>query len=204
LGLKTASRAVASIILRNAFPNVANLERFWDASARIARVSGWLAQSLKIRGLPADDAYTFGLFRDCGIPVLLGRFPNYEKLLAAANGDAERSFTGVEETELPTNHAMVGCILAQSWWLPEEICLAIRNHHDLMALESVSFNLPMQSRRLIAIAQLAEYIVQQQLGLSLTLEWSKLGAACLQLLDIDEEQLEALQTEAVPIVASAE
>ena len=204
LGLKMASHTVAGIVLRKVFPNVPNLERFWDASARIARLSGWLAQYLDIRGLRADDAYTFGLFRDCGIPVLLGRFPHYEKLLAAANRDAERSFIGVEETELPTNHAMVGSMLAQNWWLPEEICLAIRNHHDLMALESANSNLPMLSRRLIATAQLAEHIVQQQLGLSLTQEWLKLGPACLQILEMHEEQLEALYKEAAPIAASAE
>ncbi|MDP2144435.1 MAG: HDOD domain-containing protein [Gallionella sp.] len=204
LGLKPASRAVAGIILRNSFPNVANLERFWDASARIAHLSGWLAQNLDIRGLRAEDAYTYGLFRDCGIPVLLGRFPNYAAVLAEANRDAERSFTAVEETVLPTNHAMVGCILAQSWWLPEEICQAIRNHHDLDAIESAGSALPMQSRRLIATSQLAEHIVQQQLNLSLTQEWTKLGAACLRILDIGEAQLDALYTEAAPVVAAAE
>ncbi len=204
LGLKAASRAVAGIILRNAFPNVPNLERFWDASARIARLSGWLAQQLEIRGLRAEDAYTFGLFRDCGIPVLLGRFPHYEKVLMKANGDAEHSFVGLEETELPTNHAMVGCILAQSWWLPEEICLAIRNHHDLDALESASSNLPMLSRRFIATSQLAEHIVQKELGLSLTQEWTKLGGCCLRILEIGEEQLEKLYVEAAPIAREAE
>jgi HD-like signal output (HDOD) protein len=204
LGLKTASRAVAGIILRNSFPNVANLERFWDASARIAHLSGWLAQYLEIRGLRAEDAYTFGLFRDCGIPVLLGRFPNYAAILDEANRDAVRSFTEVEEAAMPTNHAMVGCILAQSWWLPEEICLAIRNHHDRETLESAQSALPMLSRRLIATAQLAEHIVQKQVGLSLTQEWPKLGAACLQILDIGEAQLEALYVDAAPIAAAAE
>jgi len=204
LGLNTASHAVAGIILRKSFPNVPNLERFWDASARIARLSGWLAQYLDLRGLRADDAYTFGLFRDCGIPVLLGRFPHYEKVLIAANRDAERNFIEVEESEIPTNHAMIGCIMAQSWWLPEETCLAIRNHHDLVVLQSANIKLPMLSRRLIATGQLAEHIVQKQLGLSLTQEWPKLGSACLQILDINEEQLEALYAEAAPIAAEAE
>lgn len=204
LGLKPASRAVAGIILRNTFPHVPNLERFWDASARIAHLSGWLAQQFGIRGLRAEDAYTFGLFRDCGIPVLLGRFPNYVTVLAEANRDPVRSFTEIEESELPTNHAMVGCILAQSWWLPEEICQAIRNHHDLRVLESASSSLPMLSRQLIATAQLAEHIIQKQLGLSMTQEWPKLGAACLQILDIGEAQLEALYVEATPVAAAAE
>lgn len=204
LGLKTTSRAVAGIILRKAFPDVPNLERFWDASARIASLSGWLAQTLELRGLRAEDTYTFGLFRDCGIPVLLGRFPNYQKLLNAANQDALGSFTAMEESELPTNHAMVGCILAQSWWLPEEICLAIRNHHDLAALASASSKLPMLSRRLIATGQLAEHLVQQQAGLSMTQEWAKLGEDSLRILDIDEARLEAIYVESAGIVSAEE
>ena len=200
LGLKTASRAVAGIILRNTFPHVQNLERFWDSSARIARLSGWLAQYINISGLRADDAYTFGLFRDCGIPVLLGRFKNYENLLVSANHDSVRSFTEIEESRLPTNHAIVGCKLAQSWWLPEEISLAIRHHHDLAVLESAS--LPLLSRRLVATSQLAEHILQNQRDLSKTMEWPKLGSACLKILDLDEDQLESLYIEAHPIASA--
>jgi HD-like signal output (HDOD) protein len=204
LGLQASSHAVAGIILHNSFPNVPNLERFWDASARIARLSGWLAQRLDIHGLRAEDAYTFGLFRDCGIPVLLGRFHNYETVLDIANRDAERNFIEVEELELPTNHAMVGCILAQSWWLPKEICLAIRNHHDLEGLGSTNSQLPMLSRQLIATSQLAEHLMQHLLGLSLTQEWPKLGSACLKLLGLEEGQLEALYSDAQSIVPNEE
>lgn len=204
LGLTTASRAVAGIILRKTFPHLHSMERFWDASARIARLSGWLAQELMVRGLRPEDAYTFGLFRDCGIPVLLGRFPNYEELLERANHEPERCFTEVEESELPTNHAMVGSILAQSWWLPEEICRAIRNHHSLEMLTQANSDLPMMSRHLIAAAQLAEHILQRQLGLSQTKEWLKLGQACLNLLEMDEERLEEIYELAAPVAATEE
>jgi HD-like signal output (HDOD) protein len=202
LGLNVSSHAVAGIILRNSFPNAPNLERFWDASTRIARLSGWLALHLDAHNLPADDAYTFGLFRDCGIPVLLRRFKNYELVLGVANLDTERSFIQIEEAELPTNHAMVGCILAQSWWLPEEICLAIRNHHDLAAINSVNSDLPLLSRKLIATSQLAEHILQRQLGLSLTQEWLKLGDSCMKMLNLDEASLRQLYVEATPIANS--
>ncbi len=204
LGLRASSRAVAGLILRNTFPYTAPMERFWDASARIANLSGWLVQHLRITGVMAEDAYTFGLFRDCGIPILMKRFPNYRAALDAANRDGVRSFIEVEQTEMPTNHAMVGCILSQSWWLPEEICLAIRNHHDLAALSSASSRLPTLSRKLIAISQLAEYLVQQQLGLSFTREWPKLGAACLQTLGLEEAQLETLYAESISVTSASE
>lgn len=202
LGLKISTRAVAGIILRNSFPQSPNLVRFWDASTRIAHLSGWLANYLNLPGLHTEDAYTFGLFRDCGIPILLRRFPNYESVLTAANRDTERNFCNVEENEFPTNHAVVGCMLAQSWWLPEEICLAISNHHDLTAFEPEDSKLPELSRKLIATAQLAEHIVQRLLGLSMTQEWSKLGGGCLKLLDMDQTRLEVLYAEVVPVISA--
>jgi len=204
LGLNIASRAVAGIILRKTFPTVPNMERFWDASSRFARLSGWLAQRFDTIGLAPEDAYTFGLFRDCGIPVLLKRLPGYESVLHSANSEAVLDFTQIEDAVLPTNHAIVGCVLAQSWWLPEEISLAIRHHHDRNVLATTSSPPPLLSRKLIAVTQLAEHLVQQQLGLSLTQEWDKLGASCLNLLDIDESQLAALALEAAPVIAANE
>lgn len=200
LGLNVASRAIAGLILRKVFPKSPQLERFWDASARIARLSGWLAQRVTQNKLRADDAYTFGLFRDCGIPILLARFPGYDGFLAEANRETKLSFTAVEEARMPTNHAMVGCLLAQSWWLPEEICLAIRHHHDVSVIEFNSTSPPLSSRYQIAVAQLAEYLVQQHSGLSHTHEWPKLGAACMRLLNISGAEVENIQTEAVSVI----
>lgn len=196
LGINVARRAIAGIILRKIFPNSPRIERFWDSSTRIARLSGWLAQKLQLPELAPEDAYTYGLFRDCGIPVLLIRFPSYDEVLGVANHNARHSFTNVEETVLPTNHAMVGCLLAQSWWLPEELCQAIRNHHDLAMLESAESQLPMMSRRLIAVSQLAEHLLQHLMGLSLTQEWAKLGTASMRLLNIEETDFEEIYAEA--------
>lgn len=200
LGLDVASRAIAGIILRKVFPNSLHLERFWDASARIARLSGWLAQHVGHNKLRPDDAYTFGLFRDCGIPVLLQRFPGYEKILDSANSETNRSFTVVENSQLPTNHAMVGCLLAQSWWLPEETCLAIRHHHEVAIIETPSITPPLTSRYRIAMAQFAEHLMQQHTGLSHTQEWPKLGTACLRLLDVAEDDVDAILADAVPVM----
>ncbi|MBK8121648.1 MAG: HDOD domain-containing protein [Sulfuritalea sp.] len=204
LGLDVASRALAGIILRRVFPNSLHLERFWDASARIARVSGWLARRVGNQKLRPDDAYTFGLFRDCGIPVLMMRFPEYKGILARANSEEELGFTAIEEAQLPTNHAIVGCMLAHSWWLPEEIYLAIRYHHDPKVIATPSITPPLTSRYRIAISQFAEHLVQRHTGLSHTHEWPKLGEACLKLLDIAEDDIEDILAEAVPVIAAEE
>ena len=202
LGLKTTSATVAGIILRNTFPNVPNLESFWDTTMRISLLSGWLAVHLGIRGLRAEDAYTFALFRDCGIPVLLGRSQDYKTVLETANRESERCFTEVEDIEIQVNHALVGSLLAKSWYLPMETFLAIGGHHDFSALNSDESKLPLLSRRLIATAQLAEQILHHQLGKSLNQEWHKLGESCMSILDLNEFQLEALYEEAESTVTT--
>lgn len=200
LGLDVTCRAIAAISLRQAFPNSAHYERFWDASAKIAVLSGWLARRLKRPRLRADDAYTYGLFRDCGIVILLRRFPEYKMTLHRANNEAVLSFTALEQRELPTDHAVIGCLLAQSWWLPDEICQAIRHHHELASIATADSAVPLASRYLIAIGQTAEHLLQQVSGASHTAEWPKLGAACLRLLDLKDENLPELYEEATVLL----
>jgi HD-like signal output (HDOD) protein len=196
LGLDVTCRAIATISLRQAFPNSAHYERFWDASARIAALSGWLVRHVRRPKLRPDDAYTYGLFRDCGIVILLRRFPHYKDTLARANYDAELAFTAVEQQDFPSDHATIGCLLAQNWWLSDDICQAIRYHHNRSAIELFESGLPLLSRYLVAISQLAEHLLQKVSGESHTEEWTKLGPSCLQLLNLEEADLPELYEKA--------
>lgn len=188
LGLSVSSRAIAGLVIRQQFPSTPSLIRFWDASAAIARFSGWLAQNLDSIQSRAEDAYTFGLFRDCGIAVLMKRFPEYKDVLKQANENSKISFTAVEEASYPTNHAVVGCLLAQSWWLPEEICLAIRHHHEY----PLSSQLNTATLNMIAITQFAEYLFQRHTGFSETCEWNKAKVFCLARLKLEETDIESI------------
>jgi HD-like signal output (HDOD) protein len=196
LGLDVTSRALAGLILRRVFQTVKGLETFWDFSARVARTSGWVAQQLKDRlAVSAEEAYTFGLFRNCGIAILTRKQPGYGDVLRAADADAERIYTDVEDAACPTNHAMVGCLLARDWWLPDVTAEAIRHHHDAMALDRGEAVLSVPSGQLIAVAQAAEHLVQDATGQFGNREWEKLGPACLRLLGLDAESLLALADE---------
>jgi HD-like signal output (HDOD) protein len=205
LGLDTASQAIACVALHQVFPNLRHLERFWDSSARIARLSGWLAQQKHWPGIRPPETYTFALFRDCGIAVLLQRFPDYEKVLKSANNDGERCFTAIEDDVLPTNHAVVGAMLAQSWWLPTTVCDAIRYHHDLIILTESNQDLPSTSSNpaqlMAAIAQLAEFLLQENTGHCQTREWQKLGNSCLRQLSLTKEHMADLSLRARDILA---
>jgi HD-like signal output (HDOD) protein len=204
LGLKSSANAVAGLILKRVFPPPPELERFWGASQRTGELSAWLTYRLGVRfGVKPEDAYTFGLFRDCGIPVLMRRFEGYAKTLAKANTSLDRSFVEVEEEDLPTNHAVVGSLMAQSWWLPEEVCLAIRRHHDKTVFQDQGNNFACigATCRHVALAQLAEKLHQDTSGLNKTLEWEKLGTYCLALLGLTEDDLPELDREAEKFLA---
>lgn len=193
LGLAAVAATVAGIVLRKALPPPPRLERFWDASARVAQVSGWLVQQIGVRhGVLSEDAYTFSLFRDCGIPIMARRYPDYFGLLARANDDAEHLFTDVEESRYPTNHALIGCLLGQSWWLAETTCVAIRHHHDFVSLRAGAGALAATAQRLICLAEVAEKLVQDATGLSHGAEWAKMGESCLAVLAMSPADLEAL------------
>ena len=201
LGLDATSRAIAGLTLRKVFLAVPTMERFWDASARVARVSGWLVGRIGVRdGVRPDDAYTFGLFRDCGIPILMRKFPQYAAILKEADADADRVFTEVEQVRCPTNHAVVGSLMAQNWWLPDETSQAIRCHHDPAILAAGPLGIPPASARMVALAQLAEFLVQRIGGQCATREWDKLGNQCRKLLEIDVDGAETLLSEAEPVV----
>lgn len=192
LGLDVASRAIAGACLRKAFPLTPAIERFWNGSAQVAALSGWLAKNNHKTMIRADVAYTFGLFRDIGIAILLLRYPRYMETLGSANQETERSFTDVEQRDFKTDHARVGYLLGLNWCLPEEICLGIRWHHDLVAIDQTDSEVPFASRYLIATSQTAEYILQCITGLSSTREWQKLGPACQRILGLSEDELPAL------------
>lgn len=192
LGLKTVATAIAGLSLRKAFAHVPNLERFWDASACIAQISAWLATQViySERHVRPEEVYTFGLFRDVGIPVLHTNYSDYMDILRQANREAEQPFTAIEDLELGVNHALIGGKLAKEWELPLEYLCAIEFHHDRAVLQALQdANIPAVSRYFIATAQLAEYFHQRATQKSQTLEWDKLGDLCLQVLELSEERM---------------
>jgi HD-like signal output (HDOD) protein len=190
LGLNTVASAIAALSLRKAFAHVPNLERYWDSSARIAQLSGWLVPQIEAchRKLRPEEAYTFGLFRDCGIPVLMSMYADYFDILKAANDEETKPFTTVEDEELHLNHALVGGALAEEWQLPIELRAAIELHHDPEAIRGLSaYRVPDTSRYFMAVSQLAEYLFQRLSGMNKTCEWSKLGQACCEVLGLQDE-----------------
>ena len=193
LGLKLVVNTVAGLALQEVFKHVPNMEQFWVTSATHAQVAGWVTRRIGLKcGVRPEDAYTFALFRDCGVPILLIPFPEYQLTLTAANGERGVSFTDVEDQAMGINHAQVGAELAENWLLPKDICMAIKHHHNRQAFDAAAGVVSERSKLLIAFSHVAEYLVAQQAGQPQNVEWDKLGEACLACLDIDSENLAVL------------
>ncbi len=171
LGFGMLTNLVQEALLRSAIAEPgAALERFWDNSRYTAAASALIAR--KTGCARPETAYTFGLFHDCGIPLLVKRFPNYKQVLGTANQASDRWFTDVEDEALGTNHATIGYILARSWGLTEAVCQGILCHHDYSVLVEEA-TLEPESRTLIAVNVVAEYVAGTHLRTRRDAEWDK-------------------------------
>lgn len=186
LGLEVASRMVAGILLRHTFPRRPELDELWDASLKVALLSHWLGVRLgRSIGLRPADAYTFALFRDCGMAVMQMRQLDYAHTLTRARAEARQSFTEVERSALGIDHAMVGSKLASDWRLSDEMAWGILFHHAIAGADVATEQAPQASLRLIALAQFADRLLQENGHLAVDHEWDKLGTRCLEILGLD-------------------
>ena len=185
LGLSSLSLMVASMLLRDVLKQGSHVDmaRFWGASTKVAIISSYIACRLpymavhgqKQRQIDKDEAYTFGLFQDCGIPILLNQHATYKDTLKLCNQSADRKFTDIEDEVYGKNHAMTGYLLARSWGLPQAMFEGIRCHHEHAALAADAGFLPAASRDFIALSLLAEKSIQIITGFNQTTEWQKGG-----------------------------
>ena len=203
LGLMQVTRTIAVLSLQRVFAHIPHMERFWDSSFKTARLAAWLAQQLpSVKTVGVADVYSYALFRDAGIPALLVPLGSiYREVLQQANLNRELPFTVVERRTLEVDHAFLGAELAHTWGLPNDMLVAIAYHHDVAAIAGQCSNVPLRSRQMIALAQLAEYLWQGQSGQAMTCEWTKLGAACLDVLALPADDLPLWLERSVEITA---
>ncbi|MDO8414756.1 MAG: HDOD domain-containing protein [Agitococcus sp.] len=204
LGLRTVAQILTGLLLQQALTAMSkegpSMDKFWDNSATIASISALLAQKLRI--CPADEAYTFGLFQDCGIPLMMGCHTDYQKILTVANVSMDKIFTEVEDESFTLNHSAVGFALADSWGLPEYMSQAILHHHNFQLLASDSTCVPAQSKQLICVTLLAERVLQLHTKRAQTVEWPKGQEFAFRMANLDEGKFEALASEVSEVLGA--
>ena len=191
LGLRNVAQLVTGLLLRDAFPGGSSdvMEDFWESSSAIAQINACLAR--KFKGIDRDEAYTFALFRDCGILAMIGKYPDYAPILPGAKPDGDDGVTESEDKCHGMNHARIGYHLAKTWFLPEDICQAVLWHHNYAALQDVSSDISMVAARHIALALVAEeiFVRGQSLGKS-SPEWVAGSEFALGQLDIGPAEVD--------------
>ena len=191
LGLRNVGQLVTGLLLRQAFPTGSGevMERFWAASVVQAVATSIVARHTRI--CDPHLAYTFGLFRDAGMPALLNKYKDYSAVMTG-----EATLPGVPITTLETqrfgvNHAQVGAYFARSWHLDEAEWLGILLHHDYSkwALRGVGD----MAAQLAAMALVAEQIHARHEADDDCAEWELGGEAAMSLLEIGADDLLGMQ-----------
>jgi len=175
---------------------IVTLNRFWDTAQDVAMTCLSLAKRTGTQAV--DEAYALGLFHDCGVPLMLKRFPNYMAVLeeAYASAGPQCRVVDTENRVFNTNHAVVGYYTAKSWRLPEHVTDAIANHHNALAIFSDESNHKPQLKNLLAILKMAEHICASYRVLGNQVEdheWNVIGPLVLDHIGLSDYDFENLK-----------
>ena len=175
---------------------IVTLNRFWDTAQDVAMTCLSLAKRTGSQAV--DEAYALGLFHDCGVPLMLKRFPNYMAVLeqAYANAGPDCRVVDTENNAFHTNHAVVGYYTAKSWRLPEHVTDAIANHHNALAIFSDETSRNPQLKNLLAILKMAEHICSSYRVLGnqpVDHEWNAIGHLVLDYVGLSDYDFESLK-----------
>jgi HD-like signal output (HDOD) protein len=191
LGLNTVTNLVTGLLLRQAFSGTARpgMEAYWKASMATSLISAMLCRETR-RG-DSGIACTYGLFRDCGMPVMLQKFLIYADIFDGSALTPGEPALEVENERYATNHARVGAQLARSWHLPESVCFAILHHHDVPYSDDILAQAEVGALVLIATGLAAEQLYCAAMGVACQ-EWSRTARWALAELDLTQDKFDAL------------
>lgn len=163
LGTKNVVCVVVGAALRASISGLPSawLEEFWRRSTLLAVIAGIVAK--RQFGISADAAYTYTLFHDAAIPLMMKRFPEYEQVLEKCRSE-NKLIVEAEEEFFPCSHPVVGSLLVRNWGLPPILGQAIRFHHEPDAYDLPDRTLPGGALSFIAVTQVAEHLVAEVLG----------------------------------------
>ncbi len=175
---------------------IVTLNRFWDTAQDVAMTCLTLAKRTGSQAV--DEAYALGLFHDCGVPLMLKRFPNYMAVLeqAYSNAGPDCRVVDTENNAFNTNHAVVGYYTAKSWRLPEHVTDAIANHHNALAVFSDESSRNSQLKNLLAILKMAEHICSSYRVLgnqTVDHEWNAIGHLVLDYVGLSDYDFESMK-----------
>lgn len=160
LGARNVLCVVVAAALQNSLKggNSRFLEQFWSRISATAEAAVLVAK--RQFGIPPDIVYTYALFHDAAIPVMARKFVEYPALLEEY-GEDSILLVEMEKARLPCTHPVVGALLVKNWGLPQVLHQGIRFHHEPDLYDLPESVLPGEAVTLIAVTQVAEYLIGQ-------------------------------------------
>ena len=182
-------------MLRRAFASInhAAMVEFWDTTSKVSLTAAYLGRDLGVASI--NDAHTFALFRDCGAPLLMQKFPDYWGTMRSAGMDDAQDMADMECANYGTHHASVGATLAMSWHLPAEIGQSIQMHHENREL-SQSTNTPNDKPAiLVSLGILADGILRNYRDIPTSDHLDRESELAYKTLCVTHEDLDPLQSD---------
>lgn len=197
LGLESVVNITNGISIKSEMSDetVVSMSRFWDSAMDVAMVAAKVAKHIGFQS--PDMSHSLGLFHNSGIPLLMEVRPDYLDI-------AERSYLGLKErvidtenSQMDTNHAVVGFYVAKSWKLPIELCEVIAEHHNAEKIfNSATFaNYDSYKKTLLAILKMAEHLccTYRVIGRQPEdFEWQKISSSLLEYVGLSLDDFDAL------------
>jgi HD-like signal output (HDOD) protein len=169
--------------------NVIPMPTYWDLSNTTAKLCSYLSKELGISS--PSQAYAFGLFKDAGIPILAQKYSNYKDVLTEQNNTDLKSFTDLEDEQFNTNHAIVSYMVSKKWGMDKSFREACLYHHDIDYIISEDFKYDQESRKLILIMKVSEYVTNLYKD-NKDYEWPKIKEFALYYFGLNEDEFTKL------------
>ena len=194
IGLDNLSTHIASILFRSKMKEggFIPMPRYWDTSLDMARLCGYLAKELNV--VKQNEAYSLGLFQDCGIPLLAQKYSDYKSVLSRQNSIESDSYTCIEDETYQTNHCVIGFYLGKAWGLNKHIRNACLHHHDIEYMTGESKHINIESKKLILMSKMAENVLNLKRK-SGDKEWEKIGNYIIDYFGLSEHDYYELSEE---------
>jgi HD-like signal output (HDOD) protein len=182
--------SIARVWNRVKMPSSWSMARFNMHSAAVAVLSDLLSQRLPVEY--PEGAFVAGLLHDAGRLLIALALPQeYERILEMYSGG--RPMTECEREILGFTHAELSAEALKYWKLPEEIRIAVRDHHSS----------PAESNGGIPLSHVVDAANQYANSTGMSILVKKTAASkqdsadpsAVELLGLDEEKLQALLAE---------
>ena len=185
IGIKQTFNLVQAVALSTSISSATrkSFNTFWTRSQEVAQIAALIAADrVSVCNIFPEQAYMAGIFHECGVPVLMQRFPDYCGKLHLDTATCWPSLAE-EDAHFNVDHCSIGYLVSHHWKLPDFICKAILYHHEMPREELGAV------RTLVAILQLAIHFYHRVTRTDHKL-WLKMRSEVLTELGIspDDEQ----------------